>query len=113
MNNKTDKKRDKKIFFCPISIPQSTAGLFTFEGKFHTTIPQKTGNLKYEFTPNLWSKKFEIFIVLYSRGWKIVYLLLKYRPFYSVLVDSVSLSQEKGVYSQFLPLTFPWFLATK
>ncbi len=31
----------------------------------------------------------------YSRGWKFVYLVLKYPPFYSVLADSVSLSQEK------------------
>ncbi len=33
----------------------------------------------------------------YSRGWKFVYLVLKYTPFYSVLAGSVSLSQEKGV----------------
>jgi hypothetical protein len=31
------------------------------------------------------------------RGWKFVYLVLKYTPFYSVLAGSVSLSQEKGV----------------
>jgi hypothetical protein len=34
---------------------------------------------------------------IYSRGWKFVYLVLKYTPFYSVLAGSVSLSQEKGV----------------
>jgi hypothetical protein len=33
----------------------------------------------------------------YSRGWKFLYLVLKYTPFYSVLAGSVSLSQEKGV----------------
>jgi hypothetical protein len=35
--------------------------------------------------------------IIYSRGWKFVYLVLKYTPFYSVLAGSVSLSQEKGV----------------
>ncbi len=34
---------------------------------------------------------------IYSRGWKFVYLVLKYTPFYSVLAGSVSLSPEKGV----------------
>ncbi len=34
---------------------------------------------------------------IYSRGWKFLYIVLKYPPFYSVLADSVSLSQEKGV----------------
>jgi hypothetical protein len=45
---------------------------------------------------------------LYSRGWKFVYLVLKYTPFYSVLAGSVSLSQEKGVVicSHFSLLTY-------
>jgi hypothetical protein len=37
------------------------------------------------------------FLPKYSRGWKFVYLVLKYTPFYSVLAGSVSQSQEKGV----------------
>jgi hypothetical protein len=44
---------------------------------------------------------------IYSSGWKCVYLVLKYTPFYSVLAGSVSLSQEKGVviYAHFSLLT--------
>ncbi len=37
------------------------------------------------------------FRVISYRGWKFVYLVLKYTPFYSVLAGSVSLSQEKGI----------------
>jgi hypothetical protein len=36
------------------------------------------------------------YVAIYSRGCKFVYLVLKYPPFYSLLADSLSLSQRKG-----------------